>query len=236
MRGIAVVRPHVTVVAMIVVAMSVLLVAQRPVSAQSSAEKMRRWDAISVMETALERGVTSGAGNVSKQLRDLAGDVGVFDSILSGSPSASGVPLSNYGVFFNVRVPGMDGTLVLFAQSMVLRQKVIATNAGARAPAPVPPPVSPFDAQILTDPNAVYRTAVTDALIDTMLTYSGTLGLRENESLTVAARRDSPVNPLDPNDRVRTVILTVKGSVIDALTQKKIDLAEAKKQVVVEEE
>lgn len=227
------VRPHITVLAVaLMVVMSVPLLAQRPVSPETDAERRRRSDVIENMETALARGVRNGADAVSTRLRRVVGDSGTFEGgPLLSAPSAFGGYAPSYGMVFTVRVPGMDGTLVLVAQSIAIKAR--GSNTGLR---PTPPPVAPVDAEVLTDPNSAYRAAVTEALIDAMLTYGGSLGLGENESLTVFARRDSPANALDPSDRVKTVTLTVKGSVISALGGKKIDLADAKKQVAVEQD
>jgi hypothetical protein len=214
-----------------------------PTAAELEQQMQRRRDAIANFESALERAVTTGARNLSTKLERATGTSGTFNGLLLSTPSAYGFPLPDFGLAFAVRVPGMDGTMVWAwatsaAQSARERQG-LGTRVGLGSAEPVPPPISAIDADMLSDPSAAsaaYRDAIKEALIDAMLENSAALKLGENETLTVAARREGRANPLDPTDRIKTVTFNVRGSVLEALRVGKIDLATARKQVAIVED
>jgi hypothetical protein len=225
----AVVRQHITafaVAAVVVAGAGPGVHTQQAPAGDSEQARQRRWTAIENMENALEAAVRDGARNLSVRFQQMTGETGrPAGALLLSEPSAWGMPVPGYGMIFTVRVPGMNQTMVV-AQSMIWR--------AGRETAP-PPPVSPVDAAI-DEWNGFYRDAVKDALIGAMLEDSGALRLGENESLTVGASRNRPSNPLDLSDRRRTVTFTVKGHVLQALQQKKIDVEQARKQVIVQED
>jgi hypothetical protein len=81
-----------------------------------------------------------------------------------------------------------------------------ATGSAAAAGGDPPAPVDP----ILNDPNEAYRTEVVAALKDAMLDHSASLGIGENDWLTIAARAndDRPrLAPADTNGRTRIIRL-----------------------------
>lgn len=212
-----------------------------PSAAEVEQQMQRRRDAISSFENTLERAVTTGARNLTDRLTKATGVAGTFDALLLSLPAASGFQVPDYGLFFTVRVPGMNGTMVwAMAETLRVRQTPGGnTLVGLPPESPPPPPISPFDAELMTDPNvasAAYRDAIKEALLDAMLEDSSRLQLSENEWLTVAARREGRANPLDPNDRVKTVTFRVRGSVLESLRLKKIDAGAARKQVGVVED
>lgn len=212
-----------------------------PSAADVEQQMQRRRDAISSFENTLERAVSTGARNLTDRLTKATGVAGTFDALLLSLPAASGFQVPDYGLFFTVRVPGMNGTMVwAMTQTLRVRQTPGAsTLVGLPPETPPPPPISPFDAELMTDPNAAstaYRDAIKEALLDAMLEDSSRLQLAENEWLTVAARREGRANPLDPNDRVKTVTFRVKGSVLESLRMKRIDAAAARQQVGVVED
>ena len=84
------------------------------------------------------------------------------------------------------------------------------TASAASVPADPPQPV---DDPILADPNEAYRTEVTQALKDAMLSHSSSLGIAPTEWLTIAAKGNDDRPRLAPADSdARTRILRMRGS------------------------
>jgi hypothetical protein len=74
-------------------------------------------------------------------------------------------------------------------------------------------PPQPVDDPILADPNEAYRTEVTQALKDAMLSHSSSLGIAPTEWLTIAAKGNDDRPRLAPADSdARTRILRMRGS------------------------
>ena len=74
-------------------------------------------------------------------------------------------------------------------------------------------PPQPADDPILADPNEAYRTEVTQALKDAMLSHSSSLGIAPTEWLTIAAKGNDDRPRLAPADSdARTRILRMRGS------------------------
>ena len=94
----------------------------------------------------------------------------------------------------------------------------LAEVAGARtvtgsAASIAPDKPSQADDPILIDPNEAYRTEVTQALKDAMLTHSSGLGIATNEWLTIAAKGNDDRPRLAPADTdSRTRIFRLHGS------------------------
>ena len=90
---------------------------------------------------------------------------------------------------------------------------------------------------MVRDPNEAYNRAVKEALVDAMLESSGPLNLGPDEWLTVAARDNSPADPLVPGDStdLNTVIFKIKGGDLAAFRAGQITLEEARKRVKAEE-
>jgi hypothetical protein len=106
------------------------------------------------------------------------------------------------------------------------REGAVASTVTS-SPAPQPAPIS--------DPNLLYTETVKNALIDAMLEYGGSMALRPDEWLTVAARdAEGPLTPAENYDPA-TLILRVKGSDLSAFQAKQITLEEARKRVEVRE-
>jgi hypothetical protein len=193
------------------------------------------------MENALREAVRSGANRLTSQLKSL----GPVDSaVLMNTPEANGFVVPQ-GMFFYVRVPTMSSVVVWAlprlidqqrVQAQIDQQRVQAQNVSTTRPVEQVPPVAPVDADLAKDPRGAYRNAVRASLIDCMLDDSGNLDIKAEEYLTIAARRDSRPNPLDLTDEARTITLIVRGSVLEALHQKRITKEEARKQVEMRED
>jgi hypothetical protein len=85
-------------------------------------------------------------------------------------------------------------------------------RAADASPAPVAELPPPVDLPVLRDPNAAYRAAIKDALIDAMLEHSRGMNIGPDEWLTVAAHRGE--SPLGPGEIINssTLVLRIKGS------------------------
>jgi hypothetical protein len=220
---------------------------------------------IANMENALVQAVKTGAGSLALQIQPFAPPgADVVDSavVLVNPPEAEGVRLPRRGMIFYVRVPSMNASWLFatttlsplrrFAQVPPGQQpkqgsgqlvvpagqagSVTAQNVAPGSEVQTAKPVTKWETDVLADPWSAYRRSINDALIDTMLEYGGTLHLNANEFLVVAARRDARPNPLNPNDTVTTLTFSVTGETLDALSQKRITIEEAKKQVEVNED
>ena len=85
-------------------------------------------------------------------------------------------------------------------------------------------------------PREIYQTEITNALVDAILDYKGSVGVGANEWLTVAAREsvfDRRFVPGDPNDTAMTIILRIKGSDLQALREGTLTREEGLKRVDV---
>lgn len=213
-------------------------------SRRSSSEVM-------LMQHALELAVRTGASELLNQMSRIT-RVPPFAQ-LNGQPHADGFELPGYGMFFYVRVPGMSTTILdalpylMDLQQRQMQAGVEGRSQGLARPAAIPgdgpaPPVSPTDPvptvsaadlDVLKDPDPHYVQAIRTAIIDTMLENSRSLRVQPDGYLTVAAREDATLNPLDPNNRLRTMLFTVRGSVLADYHQERLSLEEARKLVTV---
>ena len=190
---------------------------------------------IGVMERVLESAVEHGAANLRERLQAIAPDAPAQLLIL-GNPRVRGFRLDGYGVFFDVEVPSLNGTLTWSLRTLdpgtaagspalpastarpVLPnpRRAPGTIAGApdrqlNAAAAAPKPAA--DDSILDDPNEAYRTEVVGALTQAMLDYSAPLAVGPDEWLSIAARgiQDRPrLGP--PDSDAQTVMIRLKGA------------------------
>jgi len=104
------------------------------------------------------------------------------------------------------------------------------TAAAASVPADPPQPVDP----IVADPNEAYRTEVTQALKDAMLSHSSSLGIAPTEWLTIAAKGNDDRPRLAPADSdARTRILRMRGSDLAEFLAGRITREEALQRIEV---
>jgi hypothetical protein len=110
-----------------------------------------------------------------------------------------------------------------------------ARNAtGSLSAASVDRPTQKAADPILSNPDDVYRTEVTMALMDALLDHSGSLGLESSEWLTIAARRSDERPRLAPADTdARSVIIRLQGSDLAAFLARQISREEALKRIEV---
>jgi hypothetical protein len=109
-----------------------------------------------------------------------------------------------------------------------------ARNAiGSAAATGADPPVDPAD-PILNDPNEAYRSEVVAALKDAMLDHSSSLGIGENDWLTIAARGNDDRPRLAPADSdARTRIIRLRGADLLAYLARQIPKEEALNRIEV---
>jgi hypothetical protein len=219
---------------------------------------------IGQMERLLEGAVEHGATIIRDRLQAIM----PADMLLTENARARGFRLDGYGVFFDVEVPSLEGTLPwsfrtldqndlgLDAALQTLRsyvqqsagndvnvqqalkrvelqvapigsplatQTASAMPAGAPGSAPVaqagpaaPPAAGAAVDPVLNDPQEAYRAEIREALIDAMLEHSRSLGVGQDEWLTVAARRSDDRPRLGIDTDAGTVVLSVRGSDLKA--------------------
>ena len=110
------------------------------------------------------------------------------------------------------------------------------------APAPQSPDAAATatarERAVMQDPNRAYTESVKNALIDAMIDYAHPMLLGADDWLTVAARDNAPRDtfaPQDPYEETVTILLRIKGADLAAYRAGKIDSAEAKKRVQIQE-
>ena len=124
-------------------------------------------------------------------------------------------------------------------QQPVATGLIRAADVGESNAAAAPPPAAAAGVPVTPagplNPNDLYTDAVKNALIDSMLHYSGFLKIGADEWLTVAAR-DSEGPPIPGQiDDASTIIISIKGSDLAAFQSGKLTPEEVKKKVVVKE-
>lgn len=211
---------------------------------------------IGVMERVLEGAVEHGAANLRERLQAIAPDAPAQLLIL-GNPRVRGFRLDGYGLFFDVEVPSLNGTLTWSLRTLdpgtaagpavpasaakpVLPNPRRAPGTIASAPdarvssaAAAPKPAAPGnDDSILDDPNEAYRTEVVGALADAMLDYSAPLAVSGEEWLSIAARgiQDRPrLGP--PDSDGQTVMIRLRGADLAAFRAGQISREDIMKRI-----
>ena len=109
-----------------------------------------------------------------------------------------------------------------------------AGNAtGSAAAANVDLPATPAD-PILNDPNEAYRTEVVAALKDALLDHSSSLGIGEQDWLTIAARANDDRPRLAPADSdSRTRVIRLRGADLLAYLARQIPKEEARRRIEI---
>src|SRR4051812_37244231 len=160
---------------------------------------------IGVMERVLEGAVEHGAANLRERLQAVSPDAPAQLLILD-NPRVRGFRLDSYGVFFDVEVPSLNGTL-----TWTLRTLDQSAPAAAAGSAPVPAATS---APILPNPRRAAGAASRPP--DRAVTATGVSPRVDqgNASIAVAPADDHILE--NPNEEYR-------GEVVQALADAMID-------------
>jgi hypothetical protein len=175
-----------------------------PITISPADTEVRR-DNITIMEGVLASAVGTGGRRVQ------ADNPGVT-LVPTGQPRARGFVLESYGVFFDVEIPELNGSIELSVQQFQreidkLREGQTNSTRGPQRTGQNLPAVADNP-----DPGAFYRVAVISAVASAMLDYSKNLNVQPNEWLTVGLRgSESPTTQLGFRES-RTVLLRIKGS------------------------
>ena len=227
---------------------------------QKATEQAQARYQLSVMEAVLERAVENAARVMNRQVQPLTPNLLMFGSVAR----ARGFRLDGYGVFFDVEVPMVRQSLAWSFQitgppaealeslrehvralpnsperqqlDLALRQIEVQFPA-RQAGGSVQDQTSKAAQVQPIDPNEAYTAAVTTALMDAMLDYSGPLGVNPDEWLSVAARDYEGQRGLDaevPYDLV-TIVMRIKGSDLTAFRATRLTREEARKRIEVRE-
>lgn len=216
---------------------------------------------LSVMEAVLERAVENAARVMNRQVQPPTPNLFMFGSVAR----ARGFRLDGYGVFFDVEVPMVRQSLAWSIQvtgppaeaieslrehvrslpnsperqqlDLALRQ--IEVQFPARQAARSSQSDAEPTAQLIQpiDPSEAYTNAVTAALMDAMLDYSGPLRVGADEWLTVAARDYEGQRGLDADVSadLLTIVMRIKGSDLAAFWTTRLTRDEARKRIEVKE-
>ena len=120
----------------------------------------------------------------------------------------------------------------------LLSPQILVGDAPAAPPRDAAATATARERVVMQDPNRAYTDAVKDALIDAMIDFAVPMLLAGDEWLTVAARDNAPRDtfaPQDPYEETVTILLRIKGADLAAYRTGKIDSAEAKKRVQIQE-
>jgi hypothetical protein len=175
---------------------------------------------ISAFEGALENAVSYGAQMLDQRLQMSTGANMVM---LAGMARARGFRLDDYGVVFDVEFPSMRRSMVWSMQELE------RASMGGRA-------VQSSGRASSVQPREIYQTEITNALVNAILDYTGSIGVDGDEWLTVAAREsvvDRRLVATEPGDTAITVILRIKGSDLSALRERKLPREEARKRLEI---
>jgi hypothetical protein len=185
-------------------------------------------DNINIMEGLLAAAVANGARKIQ------AANPGV-SLVATGNPRARGFVLDGYGLFFDVEIPELSGSVEL---TMQLLQKELQKQIDDRAkrddqngPARRTSSSQGVVASDDPDPNAAYREAVITSIVGAMLDYSKSLNVQPNEWLTVGLRSsEMPSMQVGIRDS-RTVILRLKGNDLADYLASRVSKSDAIKRV-----
>jgi hypothetical protein len=176
---------------------------------------------ISAFESALENAVRIGAQLFERRLQASSAANMVM---VAGLTRARGFRLDDYGVLFDVEFPSMRRSMVWTMQELER-----ASSGKARQVNEVTSTVRPRE---------IYQSEITNALVTAVLDYTRSVGVADDEWLTVAAREsvvDRRVMPGDPGDTAITIILRIKGRDLNVMRDRQLSREEARKRVEVKQ-
>ena len=116
------------------------------------------------------------------------------------------------------------------------RPQTVATGS-VTTPSQAGPDGPVVNLAVLEDPNGVYTSEVSAAIVDAMIENSGPLPVAENEWLTVAARDNVRPDRLVPGDtsNISSIVFRVSGADLMAFRAGRLTMDEARKRVEIKQ-
>ncbi len=198
----------------------------------TTADQVRRYDQIRVMEGTLTGAVSLAANQVAREVQSSTPSAMMF----TGQARAKGFTLDGYGAFFYVEIPALDLNLVLSVETLERnaqrRSEIQTSNLQSNEQSGVQSAAKDALRSVAAeDPGQKYRDAVKRCLIDAMLDNSKSMDLGPEEWLTVAARGSEA--GLIPGEiyQLPTLVLRVKGSDLVEFLGGRLNREEARRKV-----
>lgn len=186
-----------------------------------------------LFERALRGAVELGGQQLAKQALIVAPEL----MLSTDEAIVRGIKLTDYGFYFDVQVPDIRGTVIVWEQMRTRRSSPVqpgspsrpVSAAGAVAADPMTTPTPAFE------PDREYTSNVRAAVIDAMLDSAGVLAIGDGERLTVIVSV-SEIDHRNPNPLYRSsankLILSIQGVDLLALRQGRITREQAKERIL----
>jgi hypothetical protein len=216
---------------------------REPDQAVADRQQKTQKNELQLFEMVLRHAVDKGGQELASWTREINAPV-MLEPVRP--PIISSVPIPDGGVVFDIQLPGLLGTdllqLFLLTRRPIQGASAQAGNVavpvsgkpavGANSTSEIRPdkmnvPATPNPVTSM-GPDARYSAYVRSALIDAILDNPGVVTLKDNETLTVAAKGIDIINTNPLYDSTsRSLILYMKGSDLNLLRQQKITRDEA---------
>jgi len=176
-------------------------------------------------ERALSGAIEAGGQQLAKRALVLVPEL----TLSTEEATIRSVRLTGYGFFFDVQVPDIQSTVMLYDMMTAQRRR----QGGPQQP--VSQTTGGGGGTAVFDPSREYSAFVREALIDAILSTSGVLTMAPDEHLTVAV---SGIDRPQPNPLYRSnpakLVLTIKASDLDAFRRGEITREEALARILEE--
>lgn len=217
-------RVVVAAVAAIILAAPLAASAQTPATPETPARNQAF-----MFERALRGAVELGGQQLAKQAIVVAPEL----TLSTEEAVVRGVKLTDYGFYFDVQVPSIEGTALLWDMMARARPRqqgparAVAAN-GIVSGDPMTNEAPTFD------PDREYSTNVRSAVIDAILDSGSLLSLAPDERLTVAVGRFDERRNVNPLYRTNTskLMLSIKGVDLIELRQGRITREQARERIL----
>lgn len=183
-----------------------------------------------LFERTLRGAVEAGGQQLAKQALVIAPEL----TLSTEEAVVRGVRLTDYGFYFDVQVPGIESTVMVWNMMSRARaraqasSRTVSANGGVVEADPMANDVPTFD------PDREYSTHVRNAILDVILDSAAVLNMAPGERLTVAVseaddRRN--VNPLYRTNPAK-LILSIQGVDLIELRQGRITREQARQRIL----
>jgi hypothetical protein len=185
---------------------------------------------VSFFERALRGAVEAGGQQLAKQALVIAPEL----TLSTEEAVVRGVRLTDYGFYFDVQVPGIESTVMVWNMMARARarsqaaSRTVSASGGVVDADPMTTDVPAFD------PDREYSTHVRNAILDAILDSATVLNMAAGERLTVAVseaddRRN--VNPLYRTSPAK-LILSIQSVDLIELRQGRITREQARQRIL----